>query len=64
MHHTKWSWHVQTVLRIHGELSNRELSRLVDRPEPRVSEVVRRLEDEGQVTTQRSGRSVIVRLAG
>ena len=57
-----WSHELMPVLRIHGELSNRELAELVDRPEPRVSEVVRKLRFARVLTTRKIGKEVRIKL--
>lgn len=58
----EWSWEAETLLRIHGHLSNRELSALIDKPEPRVSEVCAKLHRAGRVIRWKSGKEARVAL--
>lgn len=57
-----WSWEIPTALKIHGSLSNRDLAALLGKPEPRVSETVRKLRMANLLKTSKRGKEVIISL--
>jgi len=51
-----WSWEVETLLRIHGHLSNREMAEMLGKCERRVSEVCAKLHRAGRVIRWKAGK--------
>lgn len=57
-----WAYEIDTVLRIHGPLTNADIADLLGKARQRTHEIVSDLHKYGYVIKERRGREVIVKL--
>lgn len=57
-----WAWEVESVLSIHGPMTNKEIAELICKPPQRTHEVIAKMHRNNAVIKQRVGKQVYVHL--
>ena len=57
-----WAWEIETVLRVHGPMTNKDIADLIGRPAQRTHEVIAKMHSCSAVIKERTGKEVYVKL--